>query len=137
MDNRQPIERLVLVYNANSGTVSAVIDSMKKLFQLNGCTLCSITHGLAGEKDEWKSCKEEIGVEIDYVHRDEVTPALAAVIKDQYPCILAKTADKEVLLLTPEVLDRCKGSISDLKGRLRTYAAMNKLFFPAWESSAA
>ena len=46
------IKRLVLVYDANSGTWSAVLDSARKLLSLDACGLCAITHGLAGEKSE-------------------------------------------------------------------------------------
>lgn len=74
----RPIDRLLFVYKADSGTLNAIIDSAKKLLSINGCALCSLTHSLAGEKSEWQSCKETLGVPVDYVHRDELTPSLRA-----------------------------------------------------------
>lgn len=76
------IDRVVFVFSANSGVSSAAIDSAKKVLQLRGCALCSITHG-------------------------------------------------RQVLIGPDVLARCKGSVADLKGRLQTYAAMHDLEFPA------
>lgn len=60
----RPIDRLLFVYKADSGTLNAIIDSAKKLLSINGCALCSLTHSLAGEKSEWQSCKETLGVPV-------------------------------------------------------------------------
>lgn len=125
------ITRLVFVFNADSGKLNALVDSAKKLLMINGCSLCTITHGLAGEKGSWKECKEELGLPVDYVHRDELTPRMVEVIADRFPAVLAETGDGALrMLLTPDVLDRCKGSVADLRGRLRTNATMTNLTFP-------
>jgi len=57
MSERQPISRLYFVYNAESGTLAAIVDSAKKLLSINGCPLCSLTHSLLGERNEWKTCR--------------------------------------------------------------------------------
>ncbi|HSL81751.1 MAG TPA: hypothetical protein VLF66_03190 [Thermoanaerobaculia bacterium] len=44
---RRRIDRLILVYAAESGLTNAVVDSAKKLLMVKGCSLCAITHGLA------------------------------------------------------------------------------------------
>ena len=124
------IDKLIFVYAAGSGKLNALMDSAKKLLSLNGCSLCSITHGLAGEKNEWKNCQEEFGVPIDYLHNDEIPLHLDSIIAGRLPCILAVTGNHIKMLLTPEVLDRAKGSVGDLKGRLYTHASMNQLKFP-------
>ena len=130
MSEKRTIDRLIFVFNAGSGTFNAFVDSAKKLLMIRGCTLCSITHGLAGEKSEWRDCKEEIGVPVDYVHKDEVTPALGRVVQDRLPCILAETGGEPIFLLGPDVLERCQGSVADLKGRLNYFASANQLAFP-------
>jgi hypothetical protein len=130
MQDRVPIERLLFVYAADSGLAAAWIDSAKKLLRLKGCTLCSLTHGLAGEKAEWRECKDELGVPVDYVHRDELTVGMQEVVAGRLPCILAKANGRLALLLDPAALDRCQGSVSDLKGRLRAHAAMAGLTLP-------
>lgn len=119
----RPIEKLILVFDANAGVLDALIDSTRKLFRLKGCPLCSITHGLAGERSEWKSCRDSIGVPVDYLHRDELDASLEQIIGDQLPCVLARTADRTELLMGPAVLDRCAGSIPDFRGRLMHHAA--------------
>ena len=130
MTAKRRIDRLLFVFNAGSGSLNAFIDSARKLLQIKGCTLCTITHGLAGEKSEWKECKEEIGVPVDYVHKDEIWPALDAAIGDNLPCVVAEAGGELILLLAPDVLDRCKGSVADLKGRLIVFSSMKGLELP-------
>jgi hypothetical protein len=127
MTPKRRIDRLLFVFNADTGSFNAFLDSARKLLRLNGCTLCSITHGLAGEKSEWRECKEEIGVPVDYVHRDEISAELRGVVRDQLPCIVAQTGTDLILLLAPDVLERCQGSVADLKGRLSYFASVNRL----------
>jgi len=130
MTQRQPIDRLFFVYNADSGTLAAIVDSAKKLLSINGCALCSLTHSLVGERAEWVSCKDTIGVPVDYVHRDELTPGMKASIgSEQLPCVLAESGNSITLLLTADTIRRCNGSIADLRGRLSIHAAMRNLYF--------
>jgi hypothetical protein len=131
------VDKLVFVFNADAGAFNAFLDSARKLLQINGCTLCSITHGLVGEKSDWRHCKEELGVPIEYIHRNEVTLELRRVIGESLPCVVADSGGDLTLLLTPEVLERCRGSVADLKGRLRYFASINQLSFPELISTSA
>ena len=117
------IERLILVFDADAGALNALVDSTRKLFRLKGCSLCSITHGLAGEKGQWRSCRETLGVPVDYLHRNELDATTAGVVGDQLPCVLASSGGRTELLMGPGVLDRCAGSVADFKGRLMHHAA--------------
>src|SRR5215471_2038480 len=119
---QRTIDRLVFVFNATSGPLSALLDSAKKILQIKGCTLCAITHGLAGEKSEWAECKTALGVPVDYVHRDEVTPDLRRLVGDDLPCVVALANGELIPLLSPAVLERCQGSVADFRGRLNYHA---------------
>jgi hypothetical protein len=131
MPDRELITRLYFVYNANSGTLAAIVDSAKKLLSINGCPLCSLTHSLAGERTDWKTCRDSIGVPVDYVHRDELTAGMRTSIGNEpLPCVLAQTREGLTLLLTGDTIRRCNGSIADLRGRLSVHAAMRNLAFP-------
>ena len=91
------IDRLIFVFNADSGLLSALLDSAKKVLQIKGCTLCAITHGLAGEKSDWSECKAELGVQVDYLHRDELKPDLRRLVGDGLPCVVAQADGEQVL----------------------------------------
>lgn len=125
--SERSIDRLIFVYNAESGLLATIADSAKKLLSINGCALCSLTHSLTGEKQEWNSCKESLGVPVDYVHRDELDARLQIVVQHELPCVLAETDGELVMLLRSDVIKRCNGSIPDFRGRLTTHAAMRGL----------
>lgn len=65
------MERLIFLCDADSGGASAIVDSARKLLRINGCALCAITHGLATEKREMRSCRQELEVPVDYLHRND------------------------------------------------------------------
>ncbi|MGD2116357.1 MAG: hypothetical protein PVG07_14980, partial [Acidobacteriota bacterium] len=116
MSERRTIERLIFVFDADSGVLNAFFDSAKKTLNLGGCALCSITHGLAGERSEWRDCREELGVPVEYVHRDEVGEELRAAADGELPCVVAEAGGELVRLIDREVLERCKGSVADFRG---------------------
>jgi hypothetical protein len=124
------IDRLSFVFDANAGFAAALIDSARKLIRLNGCDLCTITHGIMGEKSEMASCRETLGVDVDYVHRDEMDPALIDVTRRRLPAVVAHTGDAVWLLLDRDVIARCRGSVSDLRGKLSFHAAKLGLVLP-------
>lgn len=134
---RRRIQRLIFVYAAESGLLSAFVDSAKKLLMLKGCSLCAITHGLAGERHEWRECREEIGVPIEIFHSDDTPPEVFAVVDGNLPCVVADTGDDLVLLLRPEVIERVRGNVGDFRGRLAIHAAMRQLDLPMTPEPAA
>ena len=125
------IERLSFIFDANSGLGSALIDSVRKVIRLNGCDLCTITHGLTGEKKEMASCRESLGEPVDYVHRDEMDGAMVEATGNRLPAVLAHSGSSTFLLLDRDVISRCKGSVGDLRGRIGFYAAKLGLELPA------
>ena len=129
----QRVDRLIFVYDGDAGMVNALIDTARKLLVVKGCALCSITHGLLGERGDWRSCREEIGVPVEGYHRDDVPGPLKELIKDRLPCVVAAGGGELRVLLGPAGLERCRGSVVDFKARLRLRAAMNEMVIPGWE----
>ena len=64
---------LIFVYNADSGKLNALADSLHKLISPSTyeCRLCQITHSWFSEKAEWRSFIDGLGVECSFLHRDE------------------------------------------------------------------
>src|SRR5688500_9769004 len=107
MAPRTPIDRLLLIFDAQSGAAAAFVDSAKKVLRVQGCALCEVTHGIARERSEWRSCKEELGVPVDYLHRDEIPEHLAPIV-GELPCIVAETAKGPVPLVPASAIKRCR-----------------------------
>lgn len=137
MSERRTIDRLVFVFDADSGALSAFFDSAKKALRLGGCALCSITHGLTGERSEWRECRDELGVRVEYVHRDEIWPDLTAALNGELPCVVAEAGGELVQLMDREALERCQGSVADFRGRMAYFASARRLVLPALERPIA
>ncbi len=65
--------QLIFVYNADSGLFNTVTDIAHKIFspQTYSCGLCALTHSYFSMRDEWKTFIESLGVNCQFMHRDE------------------------------------------------------------------
>ena len=64
---------LVFVYNADEGTMNAIMDSAHKLFSPSTyqCSLCAITYGMTSMRNEWKEYLDALPVETQFYHRED------------------------------------------------------------------
>jgi hypothetical protein len=70
------VQRVFIVYNADSDLWSLLVDVARKLAGRDECALCTLTHGSTGERSAWKACKQSLGVPVEAVHRDELSDGL-------------------------------------------------------------
>jgi hypothetical protein len=65
--------KLVFVYNAQSGILNAVKDSLHKTFapKTYQCNLCAVTFGSVTMKREWKRFVENLDITVEFLHIDE------------------------------------------------------------------
>lgn len=121
------VRELIFIFDADSGKLGVLKDSLKKVLHLKGCPLCSITHSLSGEKKEMTECRMALGVSVDYKHRDELSEAMRAACGVKIPSVLARTDAGYQLILEPEVLERCAGNVSSLRGKLMFHLGAHHL----------
>lgn len=126
----RPVRRLVFAWNASSGRLSAWADNVRKFFGVGSCALCEITHGYSGEKREWTECRQELGLEIDSVHRDELDGDLREMVGERLPAVVAQTDDGLELLLGPDALDRCPRSVDAFRELLLDQVSARGLELP-------
>ena len=88
----------MLVYNADSGSLNALLDSAHKLLNPSTyqCKLCELTYGLVNEKKAWKAFRETSPEEMVFLHRDEFEQQYAQ--RFDYPFV-ARVNEKDLLLL--------------------------------------
>lgn len=67
------MEKLVFVYNADSGLFNLGKDILHKVISPSTypCKLCDLTFGVAGEKKSWAQFRAQLPVQQEYLHKDE------------------------------------------------------------------
>lgn len=105
---QRPLQKLIFVYNANSGVRNAILDSMHKVLSPStyNCNLCDITFGLVGEKANWKAFRESYPIDMEFLHKDEYEKVYASKfgLKLDYPIVLgAVSGDLEIVIGTKEM----------------------------------
>ena len=105
---KQIREKLIFIYNANSGKRNAILDSMHKIFSPStyDCNLCDITYGLVSENRTWKKFHEESKHDMVFLHKDEFAKKYASKFgaKFTFPIVLIEGINGlEVFISTEEL----------------------------------
>ena len=122
------IEQLYVVYNADSDLWSLLVDVARKFAGRDECPLCTLTHGMGGERGAWRACKEALRVPVEAVHRDELTDELRGLGK--LPFVAARVLGRTELLLDRAAVEALGGNPDALESALRTHAAQRGFTFP-------
>ena len=110
-------QRLLFIYNANSGKGNAFLDSMHKVFspQTYDCKLCELTFGVVSENKTWKRFREETKNVMVFLHKDEFAKKYKSKFgyKFTFPIILAEGENGLEVLVSTEELNQTK-TVHDL-----------------------
>jgi len=84
----KPTSILMFVYNADSGLFNTMADIGHKIFspETYECALCALTHGHFKERSEWREFVETLGIECEFLHRDEFVRRFPGV-SDRLPAV--------------------------------------------------
>ena len=111
---------LVFVYNADSGFTNTLLDIGHKIVspQTYSCNLCAITHSTFSMRGEWKRFVDELGLPVEFVHRDELVEryGMSGVA---LPAVFLKTDGKLQEWIGRNEIDRCR-SLDDLQHLVKT-----------------
>lgn len=129
MPNRT-VDELVLVYDADSGLLAAARDSLKKLFSLPGCTLCSVTHGVFGARPEWLAVARSLAVPVREYHRDDLPFPLRQLVQGSFPCVLVRSQGDALVLLDRDTIHDFRGGAADFLALLVAAARRHAWDFP-------
>lgn len=117
------IQRLIGVYDADGTLRGELAYWVGARLGRTHCALCDITHGLLRERSEWAACRTGFSVPFDLYHRDDQPESVRGFIGSRLPAVVAETEQGFVLLVGPDVLQGCSGSVEQLVDAL-TAAAM-------------
>lgn len=111
--------QLLFVYNADSGLYNTLTDMAHKLLSPDtyACDLCSITHGVFRERDEWRSFIESLPVESTFLHRDEFYRQYPEMNKLLLPALMLQSDVGLVELLDQDSIAACQ-TVNELSNRI-------------------
>ena len=120
--------RLIFVYNANSGSLNAVLDSLHKIGSPStyNCQLCALTFGNFSENGIWKAFREDSDLEMEFYHKDEFISNFRSkwLPKYTFPAILIEQkGELEIFLSSEEIneIDTVEVLIDKIKKRSFLY----------------
>lgn len=100
--------KLIFVYNAKSGKLNNLLSSVHKIIspETYQCSLCKLTHGVFGERQEWINYKKTSGLDFEFLHLDEFQKSVKnkSFSGVQYPLILKEEKDELVVFISAEEL---------------------------------
>ncbi|PKP25884.1 MAG: GTPase [Bacteroidetes bacterium HGW-Bacteroidetes-2] len=102
------MQKLLFVYNANSGKMNGYIDALHKVVspKTYACNLCDITYGIFKENKVWKRFRETSETPMEFLHLDEFKKKYASKFghKFTFPIVLLDTANTlEIFIHTKEL----------------------------------
>ncbi|CAM3296617.1 GTPase [Zobellia roscoffensis] len=110
------IQKLVFIYNADSGLKNSLLDSAHKILSPStyDCNLCDITFGVFTENKVWKDFREKTNLDMEFLHKDEYRKQYASKFgnKFTFPIILAQTNDDLQIFVGTEEMNAIKNSES-------------------------
>jgi hypothetical protein len=120
--------KLMFVYNANSGKVSALLDGLHKIVRPStyDCNLCAITFGNFNEDKIWKEFREIADAEMKFYHKDEFLKQFRSkwLPKYDFPIVLTEeNGALEVFINTQELnnLENASQLIAAIRKRQSRY----------------
>ena len=103
------LQKLIFIYNADSGLRNMVIDSLHKVIspKTYNCNLCDITFGVFNENKIWRKFRAETTLEMEFLHKDEFKTRYASKFgyKFDFPIVLTTANDSLEVFINNEELN--------------------------------
>ncbi|MEM8724730.1 MAG: hypothetical protein AAGE86_04320 [Pseudomonadota bacterium] len=103
----QHATRLLIVYNADSGIINALMHAVHKQVrpETYPCSLCALTYGAVSMRGEWKRFLNSLPMDVVFHHRDDFAEAYLGH-DFELPAILMSEPGEELrLFIAAEELD--------------------------------
>ncbi|UOQ77402.1 hypothetical protein MUN84_01395 [Hymenobacter sp. 5516J-16] len=110
---------LLFVYNADSGVVNGLLDSLHKTLSpaTYACSLCAITYGTTSMRPQWRKFLKSLPVRATFLHRNELARRYPALLTEPLPAVFQRdnlaATDWQVVIAAAEL------SFLDLPGLIQ------------------
>ncbi|WP_298469324.1 hypothetical protein [uncultured Erythrobacter sp.] len=123
--------RLLIVYNADSGIINALMHAVHKQVrpETYPCSLCALTYGAVSMRGEWKAFLGRLPMDVVFHHRDDFAEAYPDH-EFPLPAILTSANGKEPqILISAEELDAMTDA-AQLIARVEDRLVIESLYGP-------
>lgn len=107
-------EKLLFIYNANSGKINGYLDALHKLIcpKTYSCNLCEITYGVFTENKTWKKFRTSGNFPMKFIHLDEFKKQYASKFgsKFTFPIVLLENKGALELFISTNELNGLKNA---------------------------
>jgi hypothetical protein len=95
------MEKLIFVYNADSGKWNAYMDMAHKIFSpaTYPCSLCDLTYGIFKIRPEWEDFVKNSPVPFEFLHKDEFHHDYPTLSTLALPVVLIKDKNEAISVL--------------------------------------
>ena len=117
------MEKLIFVYNADSGLVNALKDWTHKIVspETYPCSLCALTYDNLGMRRSWRNFIEALEFDVEFLHRDELEEQYG--IRDiPLPAAFVQQEGKLNLWMNSDEMGACQ-SLQELQDSIQTKLA--------------
>jgi len=118
----ESIVRLIGVYDADGTVVGELSYWIRARLGRAHCSLCDITHGSVRAKPEWTTCRQSLAIPFDTYHRNDQPDRVRVATAEHLPAVVAETTTELIVLLDPEALVACDGSLDAMFNALQSAA---------------
>jgi hypothetical protein len=129
------IVRLVGVYDADSTVRGELSYWIGARLGRRHCGLCDITHGSVRRRPEWKARATSLRAPFDTYHRNDQPDDVRAATGGRAPAVVAETRSGHVVLLGPDEIDACGGSIESLVDAIGRAVDSHRVVWPGGDDS--
>lgn len=118
-----PIRSLTFIYDADGSLAGELKYWLGSWVGATHCALCDITHTKFRKRPSYVACATRLGLQIKYLHRDQLDADLKALTAGNLPCVVGHHDDGDVVLLGERDLEALSGDVGRFDVRLRQVLA--------------
>ena len=102
------MDKLIFVYNADSGILNSLKDWAHKIIspKTYACSLCALTYDNLGMRRPWREFIKELGYEVEFLHRDELANQYG-IMDVKLPATFILQNGKPKLWIESDAMDAC------------------------------
>jgi hypothetical protein len=110
------MEKLLFVYNADSGLLNGLKDLLHKNIspQTYACRLCAVTYDNFGMISDWRKFWQGLGKPVEFLHRDELAQQYGLKEVSLPAAFIHSQMNGTRLWLDAEAMNHCQ-TLDDLK----------------------